>query len=252
MATLNDRVSELRDYYAEDAVQYDADRFGQRKGRLYSEAHYGALRDMIQAGIGNRDTGAVRVLDIATGTGRTSVRLAQEGFAVCGLDITPEMLRIAHGKKSMEDKLHLFIGDAFSLPFADNAFDVVLCCRMLQMIPREHYPLFGSEVSRVIRPDGTLIVELWNKFYRRFRHPLKKGPNTQGLADTFVAPWERGSLFGVAARPESLRGLGFPLVLRVLGGLSEAWSLDLYRRLSIGAATRFLGETMLVQYRNAR
>ena len=252
MVTLKERVSGLRDYYAKDASRYDEDRFGQRKGRLYNEAHYRALRDMIRAGTVASDDISLRVLDIATGTGRTSVRLADEGFTVCGLDITPEMLYVALGKKSAESKLGFCIGDAFSLPFADNSFDVVLCCRMLQMIPREHYDRFGREVSRVISPEGILVVELWNKFYQRFRNPLKRGPNTQGIADTFVEPGERGGLFGETAQPETLRGLGFPLVFCALGGVSEQLSLGLYRRLSANRLTRFFGETMLVQYRNVK
>ena len=207
---------------------------------------------MMADGVGARDNRDVRVLDIATGTGRTSVRLAEEGFTVCGLDITPEMLRVAYGKKAPESKLSLFAGDAFALPFADSSFDVVLCCRMLQMIPSEDYRGFGREVSRVMKPDGILVVELWNKLYQRFRHPLKKGLNTQGLADTFIEPHEREDLFGEAARSEGLRGLGFPLVLRVLADISEQWSLDLYHRLSANSVTRFFGETMLVQYRNVK
>lgn len=132
MVTLKERVSGLRDYYAKDASRYDEDRFGQRKGRLYSEAHYGALRDMIRAGTVASDNISLRVLDIATGTGRTSVRLADEGFTVCGLDITPEMLYVAHGKKVQRPNWVSVLAMRFLYPLPTIRlmwFYAVGCCR---------------------------------------------------------------------------------------------------------------------------
>ena len=43
-----------------------------------------------------------RLLELACGTGRLTIPLAREGFAVTGLDLSPEMLRIAERKLERE------------------------------------------------------------------------------------------------------------------------------------------------------
>ena len=71
-----------------------------------------------------------------------------------GIDLTPKMIEVAKSK-NMEG-VELVIGDCENLPFAENSFDVVICCQSFH-----HYPNvqnFFNSVFRVLRPGGRLIL----------------------------------------------------------------------------------------------
>ena len=96
-----------------------------------------------------------RILEVGCGTGRTSCYLAAQGHDVVGIDIRPDM--IAKAKKRAEKEnltLEFLEGDAISLPFPDESFDVVLV---------ESVSIFTdtakalSEYYRVLRSGGQLF-----------------------------------------------------------------------------------------------
>jgi ubiquinone/menaquinone biosynthesis C-methylase UbiE len=71
-----------------------------------------------------------------------------------GIDLTPEMIEVAKSK-NMEG-VELVVGDCENPPFADQSFDVVICCQSFH-----HYPNvqeFFNSVYRVLRPNGRLIL----------------------------------------------------------------------------------------------
>lgn len=71
-----------------------------------------------------------------------------------GIDLTPEMIEVAKSKNM--ESVELVVGDCENLPFADQSFDVVICCQSFH-----HYPNvqnFFNSVYRVLRPGGRLIL----------------------------------------------------------------------------------------------
>ena len=71
-----------------------------------------------------------------------------------GIDLTPKMIEAARAKHM--EGVELVVGDCERLPFADESFDVVICCQSFH-----HYPNvqdFFDSVSRVLRPGGRLIL----------------------------------------------------------------------------------------------
>jgi SAM-dependent methyltransferase len=60
------------------------------------------------------------MLDVACGKGRHSIHLAEKGFDVTGIDISPDS--IAEAKLSETDKLHFYVHD-MRLPFRINYYD---------------------------------------------------------------------------------------------------------------------------------
>src|SRR5215813_6589764 len=69
-----------------------------------------------------------QVLDLACGTGNTTLMARARGAVVTGLDLTPEMLAIARQRAAQAgyDDIMWKEGDAESLPFPDGTFDVVV------------------------------------------------------------------------------------------------------------------------------
>ncbi|HWI01787.1 MAG TPA: methyltransferase domain-containing protein [Propionibacteriaceae bacterium] len=103
----------------------------------------------------------MEVLDLACGHGRIANRLAERGARVTGLDATALFLdRARRDATSLGVEVDYVDGDMRLLPFRDERFDRVL----------SWFTSFGyfddqdnrrvlEEAHRVLRPDGTLLVE---------------------------------------------------------------------------------------------
>jgi len=80
-------------------------------------------------------TAGDRVLDVACGTGivaRTAAERVRPGGTVVGLDLNEAMLTVARRTRPDLDWRQ---GDAADLPFADGAYDVVVCQMALMFFP---------------------------------------------------------------------------------------------------------------------
>jgi ubiquinone/menaquinone biosynthesis C-methylase UbiE len=81
----------------------------------------------------------------------------QAGFRVTGIDLSGEMIARA---KRHPAKRHLPVdfvtGDAESLAFEDNAFDVLVSRNLLWALPPPEKAL--KQWRRVVKPDGRLVI----------------------------------------------------------------------------------------------
>ncbi|MBC8249546.1 MAG: class I SAM-dependent methyltransferase [Anaerolineales bacterium] len=100
------------------------------------------------------------VLDVATGTGRVPLLLADWPFFgghIIGLDLSSNMLDQAKQRtREFRDVISLTRQDALFLSFADNTFDAVSCLEGLELFPRSDKAL--QEMARVLRPGGVLLI----------------------------------------------------------------------------------------------
>ena len=72
------------------------------------------------------------VLDVGTGTGRVALALASHGAQVTGVDASSEMLKVARTRLAAAKMDVTFLpGDAHSLAFPDQSFDIAVSMRML-------------------------------------------------------------------------------------------------------------------------
>ena len=106
------------------ALEYDSKRFSSFKGRLVDRREKGLIYKAIKlAGIAP----PARILDIPCGTGRVSLFLAEKGYRVVGVDVSPAMIEQV-GKKleGSHDKLQVKfeVVDGDFLSFKESFFDV--------------------------------------------------------------------------------------------------------------------------------
>ncbi len=100
-------------------------------------------------------------LDIGSGPGLIPIKLAAKATGLCitGIDLSVAMLQRA--RRSAEqvgvaDRVCFRRGDAKSLPFSEQSFDLVLCNSLLHHSPDPLVLL--NEISRVSKPEGALLI----------------------------------------------------------------------------------------------
>lgn len=101
-----------------------------------------------------------RYLDVAAGTGDSSLALARRGAEVVSTDFTHAMLRLGPAKflrKGLDRLVWASVGaDAQRLPFQDAAFDGLTICYGIRNVERRD--LAYGEFLRVLRPGGQLTI----------------------------------------------------------------------------------------------
>ena len=103
-----------------------------------------------------------RILDLAAGTGASSVAIAQGGAEVVAADFSPGM--IAEGKRRYGSaaagggipNLSFVEADARDLPFGDAEFDTVTMSFGLRNVNEPRKAL--AELLRVTKPGGRLVI----------------------------------------------------------------------------------------------
>ncbi len=103
--------------------------------------------------------GAGRVLDIACGIGWWTSLLARHATGVVALDYAPGMLRECRRRLALNGvTVDLVRGSAYQLPYADDTFDGAFIGLFVSHVPREDVAAFLTEVGRVVRPGGRVLI----------------------------------------------------------------------------------------------
>ena len=98
------------------------------------------------------------LLDIGTGTGRILEVLASRVSRGVGIDMSSDMLSVARTNLERTDLKHIHVrkGDMYQLPLEDDSFDLAILHMVLHYSDNPAEAI--QEASRVLRPDGRLIV----------------------------------------------------------------------------------------------
>lgn len=159
-------------YYEQRAEEYDD--WYDRRGRYHDPATNAAWHAQV-AELAREITHfsetlmhgpQVRVLDLACGTGKWTPFLARplhEQARLIAYDYSPTMLAQTRARLQDEGaevlaKVDFVRGDAYILPFQDGAFDCVFFGFWLSHVPRERVLPFFSEIKRVLKPGGQVLV----------------------------------------------------------------------------------------------
>ena len=147
-------------YQADDVAQeYDDKRFS-RGGRLIDHREKEAVLDALEPLDGKR------VLEVACGTGRFTVMLAEHGAEVVALDISSAMMvqgREKARRAGVADRIEFLRADAARLPFPDDHFDAVLAMRFFHLADTP--AKFLAEMARVTK--DVVFFDTFNDFSSR-------------------------------------------------------------------------------------
>lgn len=100
------------------------------------------------------------VLDVAAGSGNTSIAAARLGTHVTGVDYVPSLLERGRERAKAEGfDIEFVEGDAEALPVDDASFDAVISVFGSMFAP-DHVKT-AQEMLRACRPGGTIAVASW-------------------------------------------------------------------------------------------
>ncbi|ABU82370.1 class I SAM-dependent methyltransferase [Ignicoccus hospitalis] len=143
------------------------------------------------------------VLDAGCGTGRITVGLAEYGYEVLGIDISPKFVEEANeriARAGVENKARCVVGDLRRLPevVKDLRFDAVVSWF-------SSFGFYGDEVDRAIlrnfawvsKPDALLLLDVENRdsvlrargFQRSYKWTLEHGDKVM-IVNSHYDPWK--------------------------------------------------------------
>ncbi len=120
-----------------------------------------------------------RALDVACGTGMSTVALAEHAGTVVGLDVSPEMLRVAPSAANVS----YLLGSAEQMPFPAAIFDAVTCCSGVHWFDQQR---FFAELRRVLTRDGW--VGLYDHYFMKMSGVPEFRDWTRELFDRYPLP----------------------------------------------------------------
>jgi ubiquinone/menaquinone biosynthesis C-methylase UbiE len=143
------------------------------------------------------DLAGKRILDAGCGKGRFAriLRESNESAEICGLDISPEML------KFVPEGIGRAAASMTALPFPAEAFDFVYATESLEHAVEIEKAV--SELCRVLKPGGRLVIidkniehfgkletPAWEKWFDRKEVEAMLRLHCRDVSSRFISYWE--------------------------------------------------------------
>ena len=158
-------------------AEFYADRLAGTLDRMPAEqAVLGLFCDLTLAA----DLGA-NVVDAGCGTGRLEPYLATRGLSPSGIDLSPEMIRVARRDHPGFD---FDVADLRELPFGDASLAGVVCWYSLMFLAPSDRPAAFSELALVLKPGGYLVTA-----FKAGDSQVRRGGHSTGLGVEFDVCW---------------------------------------------------------------
>jgi ubiquinone/menaquinone biosynthesis C-methylase UbiE len=95
-----------------------------------------------------------KLLEIGSGTGHWTAHFALRGYRVTGIDVSPDMVRVARDKEIENAEFH--VGDLYSTGFTSGVFDIGVAITVLEFLSDPEQAV--DELARLVKPSGLLII----------------------------------------------------------------------------------------------
>ena len=158
-ANLDKKPAEVAAMFDEVAPTYDL------TNALLSFGQDARWRKIVRKAVDPRS--GQKILDLAAGTGASSVAFARPGVKVVAGDFSEGMLAV--GRKR-HPEIEFIFADATALPFADAEFDAVTISFGLRNVV--DVPKALAEMYRVTKPGGRIVICEFSKVTSRWFAPF--------------------------------------------------------------------------------
>ena len=142
-----------KEFYTEMGVDW----LSARKNIIQTESELSYLTSILRSGS--------TILDLACGYGRFSIPLAECGYTVYGMDITPVFIERAM-KEANKRRLRIEFknGNMQNIPYPEDSFDYVICMwnAFSELSSEDEQIEVIHEIYRVLKEQGIAIIEMRN------------------------------------------------------------------------------------------
>jgi 2-polyprenyl-6-hydroxyphenyl methylase/3-demethylubiquinone-9 3-methyltransferase len=112
----------------------------------------------------NIDPKMKTALEVGSGGGILTEEICKMGFTTTGIEPAEESVQTAQNHAKAENLDITYVhGTGEDLPFADQSFDCVFCCDVLEHV--RDLPKVIAEISRVLKPNGVFIYDTINRTF---------------------------------------------------------------------------------------
>lgn len=150
-----------------------------------------------------RTASGAPALDVGCGSGRITRILADMGLDVSGVDLSPEMIRLA---QRLYPDLRFSTGSMLTLDVDDASLGGLLAYYSIIHVPWEHRPAVFREFHRVLVPAGVLMLAF------QIGDEIRRHDEIDGAK---IPPW-----IGYRQQPDEVMDLltaaGFDVLIRVV------------------------------------
>ncbi len=227
----------LRQTFGSVAEQYD------RARPTYPAAVFGDLADLAGLEPGSR------VLEIGPGTGKATVELARRGYAVTGVELSPDLADVARRNVPQAE---IVVAEFESWEPGEAGFDAIVAFTAFHWIaPDVRY----AKTSRLLRPGGALAVvaaahvlppdgdpffaEVQADYDAVVPHPDNRAPGPPEQAEGWSEEFEASGRFAAVEERRHLHAIPYTAddYIAVLGTFSNNLTLpaeqreELFRRI---------------------
>ncbi|MBM7651707.1 class I SAM-dependent DNA methyltransferase [Neobacillus cucumis] len=138
------------------------ERFAYLYDELMKDAPYDQWVSYVQNILVKYDVKLGKLLDLACGTGELSVRFAQQGFEVTGIDLSEDMLSVAQAKAVEKGVRIPFFQQNMANLEGQEQFDVIgIFCDSLNYLQREdEVKATFSNVHQHLQDNGVFIFDV--------------------------------------------------------------------------------------------
>ena len=131
------------------------------------------------------------VLDVGCGAGSNLLFLAERGFRVHGIDLSPGAIAAARARAvQAQVAVDAQEGDALAIPFSEGTLDAVVDIGCFHTLPFSRRDRYAREVHRVVRPGGSFVLSWVAR-----EHSSPQGPPHRPSLAEVTAVFESRFLF---------------------------------------------------------
>jgi ubiquinone/menaquinone biosynthesis C-methylase UbiE len=116
-------------------------------------------RAWVQKYLAHRVRSGAEVLSVGCGPGviLSAITNLDSSIRATGIDVSEVRLQQAKERNRENSRVHFVCGDAQSMEFQSNSFDLVYCRMLLQYLKEKERAV--SEMTRVCKPGGTVLLQ---------------------------------------------------------------------------------------------
>ncbi len=152
----------IRDFYQQDAATYDEQRWVTPSGKQAAADSERLIEEVL-----DEHNVSGRVLEIGCGSGRITEKIVRRSSETLLVDLSSNMLDFtkARVQEAATGPITTHVASAYELPLETASVDSVVSINVLSHM--ETPADFMSEVARVVRPGGSVVLNfpIWHSLF---------------------------------------------------------------------------------------